>query len=165
MAQESPRFCFMVAERFIHKLDKPIDEKNREEHRWYVSQVVTQATPELASDNFTAQVLMDLLEGLLSVRSAGDGIEVPSGFATAADAESARLKTIEKLKAGGGNIYTFTWTVVKPAPEPPPTKHHFGEKEPPPKPPEVTPKANPKLFYRDESQPHYEPVRKPRERF
>lgn len=168
MAQESPRFCYMVAERFIHKLDKPIDEKNKEEHRLYISQVTSAASAEIASDNFNAQVIADLLEGLLSLRSAGDGITVfggPTGFATAAEAESARLKTLETLKTAGGNIYTFTWTVVKPVPDSPRPKPHFGEAEPPTKAPEVIPKANPKLLYRDESQPNYEPVRKPRQRF
>ena len=167
-AQESPHFRYMVTERFIHKLDVPIDAKNREEHRWYVSQVVADASPELAADNFAAQVLTELLDGLLSLRSAGDGIEVvggATGFATLPEAQASRLKTLENLKAGGGNIYTFTWTVVKPVVEGPKPKRHFGEPEPPPKPPEVLPKASPKLFYRDENQPNYEPARKPRERF
>ncbi|CAN0444299.1 unnamed protein product, partial [Phaeothamnion confervicola] len=100
----------MVAERFIHKLDVPIDEKHREEHRYYVSQVTTSGPPPaIAADNFAAQVVGELLEGLLSVRSEGDGIEL-FGFATAAEAEASRLQTLEGLKAHGGNVYTFTWT-------------------------------------------------------
>ena len=133
---------FVVIETFVEKVGVPVSSENRQEHRWYISELV--GIPDLtqsrqlakqADDYFTSQVVKSLKDKGLKLKYYDSDVKINGGavyaLETETDAKDCYNNALESCKTKGGNVYSFVWSLQGGA-------------------------ANPKLIHRDKEQPLYE---------
>lgn len=146
--QDDAAYCFIEVEAACYRKGEEISERNPQERRWYISNVVIQ--PDDVADYslikkvyqpYFSRNVMDPVEarGIALDYSDQDirlnGESSRANYETKAEAETARNEAIDYRKGQSGNIYSFEIDLNNPK----------GEAT-----------SKPKMIYRDKEQPSYE---------
>jgi len=119
---DEPNYAFVVFETTVTRVGVETSDKNPEERRFYVSNVVAipSADPAVlrrasktADEYFTATVVDPLKAKGVAHQYYDDGIRINNNVVyrldTRAEVEELRVKTLEEIKEQSVNIFTFTW--------------------------------------------------------
>jgi hypothetical protein len=145
---DEPNYAFVIFETTVTRKGVETNDKNPEERRFYVSNVVAipSADPSVfrrasktADEYFTGTVVDPMKAKGILHQYYDDGIRINDNVVyrldTRAEVEELRVKALQDLKEQNVNIFTFTWV--------------YGEKV------NGLETSHPTLFYREPKSPFY----------
>lgn len=142
---------FVVIETHVSLKNVEVDDKHPEERRWYISEVTAlpaniadYSAPKKVNEYFDTNVVAPAEKRGVVVEYYDQESQINGGSVLKVEsreqAEAMRKQEVSEHKEQGGNIYSF--------------KIEFG-------PAKGEDTSQPRLIYRDQKQPNYEPPKKP----